>query len=335
MSCKTRVLLAGAGFMGKAHTSAYANVDDAEIVGIVDPFEAGKELAAELSVPCFGSVPEALKEIAIDMVDVCVPTFLHEQYVVEAIDAGKPVLCEKPFALSSESARRMRDVARDKGVPLMVAQTLRFWPEYKVVAESWKNGSLGDAIMTTAYRLSQPPAWAKWYGDPTLSGGGALDLHAHDIDFLVSLHGTVTDVYSVGWKNDDGCWNHVVTNLSFASGQRAVAEGALQMSDGWPFTMGLRMVGDKGTISYEFSAGANLDEVTEHSPTLHRYMNGSDPEVVEFEAGDAYTAEIAYFVNCLREGKSTEIVPIDESVHVLDVLMAVQRSLESGRIEKP
>lgn len=334
MSEPTKVILAGAGFMGKAHANGYQAIDDAQLVCVVDPFEPGKELAAELNIPHVTSLKSALEEFEADMVDVCVPTFLHEEYVLTALDAHKAVLCEKPFALNSESARTMRDAAVERGVPLMIAQPLRFWPEYIKVVEALRSGELGETIMTTAVRLSQPPAWAEWYNDPTLSGGGALDLHAHDIDMLVHLHGKVESVYAVGHKNQDGAWNHVVSSLTFANGQKGVVEGGLDMSNGYPFSMGLRVLGSKGTIDFFFKAGANLDEVVENEPTLWRYHQDSEPEIVDFVPKDAYTREIEYFVSQLRAGKPTDMVPIDESVHILDTLMAIRRSLESGLVEK-
>ena len=332
---RIKVILAGAGFMGKAHAKAYQQMDSAQVVAVVDPMEPGKQLARELGVECIGSLPEALEQTDADMVDVCVPTFLHEEYVIPALAAGKAVLCEKPFALNGESARRMRDASREAGVPLMVAQPLRFWPEYVKLIEAWRGGELGEPIMTTAVRLSQPPAWAEWYQDPKLSGGGALDLHAHDVDMMVHIHGRVREVTAVGYKNDLGAWNHVISTLRFENGRVAVAEGGLEMSPGYPFTMGLRMVGTQATIEYLFKAGANLDETVENDPTLWKYCEEAAAEALEFEEADPYAAEIAYFVDCLQHAKPTDMVPIDESVHVLDVLMAIQRALESGGTEQP
>jgi predicted dehydrogenase len=266
------------------------------------------------------------------MVDVCVPTFLHEEYAVRALNAGVAVLCEKPFSLTAESAEAMAAASRASGAPFMIAQVLRFWPEYVAIAEAWRAGELGDEVMASAVRLSQMPTWSDWYKDPALSGGGALDIHAHDIDVLVHLFGRVRKLHAVGWKNDRGAWNHVVSSLEFENGLRAVAEGSIEITPGYPFTMGLRLVGTKATLDFHLTAGANLDEMVDNPTTLWRYEAGAEPVPVAVSSDDAYQREIAYFVDRLQRGEPTDTVPVSESLHVLDVLLAIRRSLESGQV---
>lgn len=331
----TRVLLAGAGFMGKAHAAAYRNIPDAEIVGIVDPYEPGQVLAPTFGVPCYPSLAEGIASADPDMVDVCVPTFLHADYAIEALRAGKAVLCEKPFTLTAEKAAAMAAASQESGAPLMIAQVLRFWPEYVAIREAWRSGSLGDEVMATAVRLSQLPAWSDWYKDPELSGGAAMDIHAHDVDILVNLFGRVKEVSAIGWKNPAGSWNHVVSHLTFESGARASAEGSLEITPGYPFTMALRLVGTAATLDFQLTAGANLDEMVENPNTLWRYAAGTDPAPVPVESADAYQREIEYFVDRLRAGQPMDVVPVSDSLHVLDVLLAVRRSLESGQVERP
>lgn len=331
----TRVVLAGAGFMGKAHAAAYGRLTGAELVGIVDPFEPGQKLARELGVPCFESLEAALTAVHPDMVDVCVPTFLHEEYAVEALHAGVAVLCEKPFSLTAASAAAMAAASTASGAPLMIAQVLRFWPEYVAIAKAWRAGELGDEVMASAVRLSQLPSWSEWYKDPELSGGGALDIHAHDVDILVHLFGRVREVHSIGWRNSRGAWNHVVSHLVFENGLRAVAEGSIEITPGYPFTMGLRLVGTKATLDFQLRAGANLDEQVDDQTTLWRYEDGADAAPVAVSSDDAYQLEIEYFLERLQNGEPTDTVPVAESLHVLDVLLAVRRSLESGKVERP
>lgn len=331
----TRVVLAGAGFMGKAHAAAYGRLANAELVGIVDPFEPGHKLAPELGVPCFEDLATALASVEADMVDVCVPTFLHEEYAVTALRAGKAVLCEKPFSLTASSAAAMAAAAEESGAPFMIAQVLRFWPEYVAIGEAWRSGELGEEVMASAVRLSQLPAWADWYKDPELSGGGALDIHSHDIDILVHLFGRVREVHAVGWKNPRGAWNHVVSNLVFENGTRAVAEGSIEITAGYPFTMGLRLVGTKATLDFHLQAGANLDEMVDNPTTLWKYQAGAEPAPVPVSGEDAYQLEIEYFLERLQRGEPTDVVPVTDSLHVLDVLLAIRRSLESGTVEAP
>lgn len=330
-----RVIQCGGGFMGRVHASSYAELAGVELAGIVDPGQPGRELATQLGVPHFADLGAALAAGPSDIVDVCVPTFLHEEYAVAALDAGRAVLCEKPMALTEAAATRMCAAAAASGRQLMIAQTLRFWPEYEVIAAQWRSGQLGEEVMATAVRLGQLPVWSDWYADPALSGGGALELHVHDIDYLVFLFGRVRSVHSVGWKNGRGAWNHVVTALTFEGGQRASAEGGVEMTPGFPFTMGLRLAGTRATLDFRLRAGANLDERGETPPTLWRYAPSAEPEPLPVPAEDAYRREIAYFVERVRHGEATDTVPVEESLHVLKVMLAIRRSLESGDVETP
>ncbi len=323
----------GTGFIGAAHAAAYAAIQDVDLIAIADMnAEAGGKIAKEYGCSFYTNAMEMMEKESIDIIDVCLPTFLHEKFVLMAISKGKHVICEKPFTLHLEEAQRMVDAAEEAGVTFMIAQVIRFWPEYIRAKELYDSGALGNVKMIYANRLAQHPDWTTWHRDVTKSGGGLFDLHIHDVDYMCYLLGDVERVYAIGDKDKNNCWNHVVSTLEFKNGGRAAIEGAFEMNDDYPFTMSMRIVGDKAAFDYKFSAGFNLEDVDGASRSAVLFENGSAPEVQKIEEFDAYQRELEYFTGCIRDGNPVDEALPAHSLYVLKVVLAIQESLETGTV---
>jgi predicted dehydrogenase len=329
------VALFGAGFVSGNHAAAYDKLPGTKLVAVLDADgERAEKLAGPRGARAYTEAETLFAKENVDLVDVCLPTFLHEKYVVMAAEKGKQVLCEKPFALTGEAADRMIAAAEKSKVRLMVAQVLRFWPEYVEIKRRLDRGDLGELQMVYANRLAQHPNWSEWFKDPEKSGGGLFDLHLHDIDVLRYFFGPVETVYALGYKTPGGCYNHVMSSLKFRNGARAVAEGAFQMSEGYPFTMTFRAVGTKGTLEFVLSAGFNLENLGGASSRLVLFENGRKPEIVEVDGTDAYFREIEYFTDCIARGLEHTVVPARESREVLDIAFALRESMETGEVRR-
>jgi predicted dehydrogenase len=329
-----KVGIIGAGFIGKKHANAYKTLNNLEIIGVSEVNEkAGRQYADEYNCAYFQDAESLVKREDIDIVDICLPTFLHEKYVIMAAEHGKHVLCEKPFTLTLESADRILEAVDKAKVTLMVAQVVRFWPEYVMIKQYYDSGKLGGIKMVYANRLAQHPNWSDWFKDVRKSGGGLFDLHLHDVDYMRYLLGPVESVYATGKQSENGAWNHVVTCMNFKSGSRACVEGAYEMTENYPFTTTLRAVGLEGTIDYNFSAGFNLENIGDAKSKFVYYKNGSNPEMLQVEQKDPYANEIEYFVNCIAERKKPKIILPAESREVLEIMLAIQKSLETGEIQ--
>lgn len=330
-----KAAIIGGGYIGLVHANAYKNSSKADLVAVVDVNEeAGKKLAKEYKCTFYTDAQEMMDKEKPDFVDICVPTFLHEQFVLLAAKNKVNVLCEKPIALSVEAVDRMMAAVEESGIRFMVAQVIRFWPEYVKIREMYEKGDFGKVKMVYANRLAQFPAWMNWNQDPKQSGGGLFDLHLHDIDMCRSLFGEVKSVYAVGYKNEFGCWNHVGSSLSFKNGLRCLVEGAYEMTDEYPFTMTFRIVGQEVTADYLLSAGMNVDDPTSFKRTLTRYETGKQLEKIKIDDYDAYQAEIDYYSDCLESGEEFSLVSTQEVRDVIKILLALEESLESGKAVK-
>ena len=197
------VAIIGAGFMGKTHLTAYKAMKNAKVTAVCDLNETqGRALAGEAGCAWYADGDEMLRTAQVDAVDICLPTFLHEQYALLAAKYKKHILCEKPVTLSLEALDRMLHAAEEAGVQFAVGQAVRFWPEYVKAKELYDSGALGTVKYARASRLSVHPAWSEWYRRPENSGGGLFDLHLHDIDYLCYIFGKVKQVYAVGRFTD-------------------------------------------------------------------------------------------------------------------------------------
>ena len=78
---------------------------------------------------------EMLENENLDILDICLPTFLHADYSIKAMEKGIHVICEKPISLHAEDVERIYSTAHQNNVKFMVAQVLRFWPEYELLKE--------------------------------------------------------------------------------------------------------------------------------------------------------------------------------------------------------
>ncbi|MDY0092855.1 MAG: Gfo/Idh/MocA family oxidoreductase [Candidatus Vecturithrix sp.] len=323
----------GAGFMGRTHGDAYKNLTDVRLAGIASRGqEKARKFAEEYQCTNYPQPEELINNPSIDIIDICLPTHLHEQYVVLAATHGKHVLCEKPFSLTLEAADRMIEATRKAGVKFMIAQVLRFWPEYMKIKELCDQGVPGKINTVYASRLAQFPNWGDWFQDVAKSGGALFDLHLHDIDYLRYLMGPVHSVYAVGKQDAKGAWNHVVSVLNFTNGATAVVEGSNQMTAGYPFTMSLRAVGEQGTIEFSFKAGFNVEERASAANAVVLYQEGKSPEILDIVQKDGYLHEIEYFVNCVKNDVQPAIVTPEQSREVLQLVLALKKSLESGNV---
>lgn len=327
---KIKSAVVGLGFIGKTHIEGHVSSGSVELKALVDSNEAlGKEVAEKYGVKHYRTIDELFAGQNIDMIDICLPTYLHEACILQAVSAGKHVLCEKPVTLTMESFQRIKEAVNLAGVKFMLAQVLRFWPEYERITELRDKRLFGTVKMLHAHRFCEVPNWAEWYKDPLKSGGALYDLMLHDYDYVLNFVGRAGTVFATGAQNERGCWNHVQTNIRFDNGISAVVEGCNEAFGHYPFSMGLKVFGDKMIADYSLTAGHNLDSVGTRA--LHTYVQGSDPVRQKITEYDAYAAEITYFADCIASNRQPDKVSLESSEKTLELVNAVKKSLESKR----
>ena len=336
------VAVVGLGFMGVTHLKSYLQVPgvriaalcggrrpppaDGDFSGVTGNIPGWQPFKLEMNgIRIARDLEEVLSDPGIDLVDLCVPTPAHVPLAVRALRAGKHVLCEKPLARTSVQARELVAAAAAARGHFMPAMCLRFWPGWSWLREAVADGRHGAIRAARFRRVGEPPAWGQdAYFDGGASGGALLDLHIHDTDFVQFLFGRPRSVYSQGFSQFSGAFDHVVTQYEVASGAAVSAEGSWMMPPGHGFNMAYTVIFERATADFDLSRGAEA---------LRLFEPGQAGRTVSLEAGDGYIHELSYLVGCLREGRAPARVTLADALSAVEICEAEERSIRSGRVE--
>ncbi|MAR20470.1 MAG: dehydrogenase [Flavobacteriales bacterium] len=206
------VAMIGGGFMGKAHSMAYASMPmffwPAPAIPrrkvIVDITEAAAEDArARLGFEEASSDwREVINRPDIDVVDICTPNNLHAEIAIQAAKAGKHIMCEKPLARTLEEAEAMCKAANEAGVINMVAFNYRRTPAVALAKKFIDEGRIGDVVNFRGTYLqdwsADPDGPLSWRFQKSIAGSGAIgDIGTHVVDMAHYLVGPITEVSSI------------------------------------------------------------------------------------------------------------------------------------------
>ena len=335
MISKLRVGLIGCGNIGAgAHLPAYARIPEAELVAVCDIREERAQEAARLS----GATPytdyrQLLEREDIQMVDICLPTNLHAQAAIDAIEAGKHVLCEKPLAHTLDAAGKMIERVRQNGVKFMVGHIRRFDHRYTGIKAQIDAGKIGEPVfIRRAERQLLPFPPDAWQWDPRQGGGVILDIGVHVTDLFRWFFGeNAIEVYAVARSvreaaQEAGSFDHAMLTCKFPGGKTGFAEVSWAYPQGFGGTLyaHLDIVGTEGKISY---ADKDTNPLLIYTPDkgheLPRYFRFMSTTEYAFEE------EIRHFVHCVL-GDREPAVSLDDAYAALEMALAAQRSAETG-----
>lgn len=306
-----RIGVIGLGFMGGVHLRNWQALDGADVVAVCDAVPpvpgaakqgnldvAGDALNLD-GVAIYTDAADMFAKETLDAVSIALPTHLHRPLAIQALEAGVHVLCEKPMALSVEDCDAMIDAAKAAGKILMIAHCIRFWPEYVWLKNAIDSGEYGALRAADFERLTSAPGWDddSWFADPAKSGGLALDLHIHDLDFVQCLFGEPKQLHAQCCRFDNGVPGHVQTWLDYGNNQAISATGSWMMPQSFGFKMAYDVVFEKASATCGGSG-------------IKVFPSEGDAFDVEL-GGDGYEGEIKHFAK-LVAGEETEMVVTPE-----------------------
>lgn len=182
----------GCGKIARKFTSDLLLLPDARLQAVAARHqESADKFAAEYNATrSYGGYEAMLNDPAVDVVYVATPHGLHYDHVMLCLHHGKPVLCEKAFALNRYQAKAMIDEARKRGLFLMEALWSKFIPSYNKLMEILQEGKLGDVrnVQINFGFIPQPPVAARIY-DPVLGGGTLLDIGIYNVFYALTALG--------------------------------------------------------------------------------------------------------------------------------------------------
>jgi predicted dehydrogenase len=249
--------IVGAGVIAPTHAKAIEAVPNAELRAVVDVVPAAAEKrAAEFGVPALTNLAEVLARPDIDVVNVCVPSGLHAEVGVQAANAGKHVVVEKPIDITLANADRLIEAGKRNHVKIAVISQHRFGPNMQRIREAIDSGRFGKIILGDAiikwYRSQGYYDSGDWRGTWALDGGGALmNQGVHYVDLLQWAMGPVETITA---KTATAAHTIEVEDLAlailrFASGAIGIIQGSTAVYPGLPER--LEISGTEGTAILE------------------------------------------------------------------------------------
>lgn len=244
----------------------------------------------------------------VDVIYVSTPHPLHKDNTLLCLEAGKAVLCEKPFALNAAEAEAMIKLARQKKLFLMEAMWTRFLPAVIKVRQLIAEDAIGEVRMLMAdlgFRAEFDPTGRLF--DPALGGGALLDVGIYPVSFASMIFGTPVKVTSLAHLGATGVDEQSAMLLSYAGGQLSLLAAAVRVD----IPSEAIIMGTKGQIRV-------------HAPiycpvrlTLSRPEQGEEIIDLPLE-GNGYNYQALEVMNCLRKGwLESATMPLDETLAIM------------------
>ncbi len=309
-----KVALVGVGGISGAHIPAWDEMEDAELVALCDI--RPERMEGYENKRHYTDFDEMLNNEEIDILDICLPTYLHADFAVKAMERGINVICEKPISLKEEDIDRVYSTAKKHNVKFMVAHVLRFWPEYELLKEIYDSKKYGKLLSGTMTRLGCYPRWSwdGWMMDEKRSGLVPFDLHIHDLDFMVYAFGIPKIAYKYRSKLPDQ--DFFTVNYDF--GDFCINTEASWYATSYPFTAQFRFQFEDAVVANE--NGKMIIYLRDDEKIDLSQDAEGDTGDINLPKSNAYANEIKYFFDCVVNDKPVDKFDPEELRGVLNIL---------------
>jgi predicted dehydrogenase len=315
----------GAGVFGTEHARVWSELDSVRLVGVAD-MDPARAAAAATRFGCqaFRDARDLAASAGIQAVSVCTPDDTHVAPVLAALEAGKHVLVEKPFATTVEDCDTMMKAAARAHRFLTVGHILRFDPRYAVARAAVVGGDLGAVVHMSAKRQNNMGSADRMKARSTI----LFFLGIHDLDFLNWCAGVRLErVYAESVRHVLGDADDAfVATLRYANGVIASLEASWVLPRNYgTLEAGAEVVCAKGAVLVD--GGFNEVRLATSGPVSH-LDTVYGPEVAGQSRG-ALRAELEHFAACVRGGGTPLVTPA-EARHAVEGICALTASLKTG-----
>lgn len=293
----------------------------------------------------YATAKELLGDPEVDVVYIAVPNRFHVPLAIEALEAGKHVILEKPFAMNYAEAAKAAETAQRVGKVLTLGMNQRFGAAQQRMRSLVANGALGEVYHAKGYwyRRAGIPRLGTWFGNRELAGGGCLyDIGVHLLDLTlyvlndfkpVSVFGSTYTKFGQRGLGEGG-WGHSErSNIpfdveDFASGQILLASGAsVSLDVTWACHMENPGKWDVELFGTEAGARVLGDRIFRRDPNTGEFVTTESPcAAVEFPHGERFHN----FINHLR-GEEALCVTMEQALAVQKILDGIMESSATGR----
>jgi len=338
---RTKVAILGAGFITDIHMESYHRfVPEAEVVAVyARKIEKAKAFAEKHKIEkWYDDIGKAINESGCEVVDICLPNYLHAEATLKAAAAGKHVIIEKPLAVTLEEADAMIAACKKAGVKLMYAEELCFAPKYERVRQMVNEGAIGKVYLLKQSEKHSGPH-TDWFYDIKFAGGGVMmDMGCHALGWfrwmlnnakVKSVYASMATVlHNDRTKGED---NSIVI-IEFENGVTAIAE------DSWAKHGGMddrcEVHGTGGVMYADLFMG---NSAITYSKNGYGYaMEKADTTVgwsftvFEEAFNQGYPHELKHFIECVQQNKQP-LVTGEDGRAVLEIIYAAYASAGEGK----
>lgn len=345
-----KVGIIGAGGIAQgSHIPALQKVKDVEVVAIADiNLEKTSEVAQKFNIPnVFTDYKELIAMDELDAVTICTPNIFHKPMSIDALKAGKHVLCEKPVAAKGSDAEEIIATAKANGKFFMAAQVQRFSPITQVLKDFAQRGDFGEIYYVKGgyIRRRGIPGLGGWFTNKALALGGCMmDIGVHALDRMYWVIGAPEPVAVSGivvqkFKENavDGGWPPLHTRrgdvFTGVNDVDDMASGYVKFADGSVLLVEASWAGNCEPYSYLELMGTKAGaKITGNDLRIYGEMRDNLVNIspVIPQRVDAFFEEMKHFVECIRTGNEP-ITTGQEIINVAKIIEAIYKSSETGR----
>ena len=324
----------GLGGLGKTHyrnaKEVTEKVKDVKLVALCDVEDSSFHTQATTNLEAanvdldfsayhlYKDVETLLEKEELDFVITALPTDIHEEIAVMVMNKGIHVFSEKPMALNHAQAENMLRAAEENNVKLMIGQCLRYSGPYTMLKDIIDSEKYGKVISADFFRISPTPnwSWQEWMLDETKSGGAALDLHVHDVDFINWVFGMPNAVtsFATNYKTK----HDSITTVYHYGDKLVTATGEWGMPECFKFQSGY-------TVRFETAT------IVKNSEGMILYPENAAESKIQTSKENMHAEEVIDFINCIREDKESVVNPATDSCNSLKIALAEKVSADTGK----
>ena len=327
MAKKIRVGVIGVGGYAQGNVRRFLNVPDVAITAMVDTaperFAVTRANYPQLADAAeYSDYRKMLKDDVVDAVCISSPHTLHYQQIMDSLDAGKHVLCDKPMVCKITRAKKVVQKVKDTGLVFTIGYQRHYAGPFVYMREQVQSGALGELQFVTAF---QSQNWlksqrGKWRQTMALSGGGQLnDSGSHLLDIIMWIVGQpVSEVSAFSDPFDTEVDINTAIKMKFQSG----ALGTISV------------VGDGVTFWEELILAGTIGQIIYHQDKLVHHTSMTGP-ILEVASPKPASDPVANFVECIRDKKAVNHTPAICGLRTIELTEAAWKSAAGqGKVVK-
>lgn len=334
----------GTGDIAAVHARATCSVKNARLAGVTDiNREKALEFSQHYKCRIFDSVSELVNSPEVDIVCICTPSGTHMEPALEAINAGKHCIIEKPLEVTMRRCKAIINAAKEKNVLVAGIFPMRFLDINRELKNAVDAGRFGKMILGDVYvkwfRNQSYYDQVKWRGDFRISGGGAIMNQAiHSIDLLRWMMGDVAEVnaFTATLGHESlGVEDTAVASLRFENGALGVIEASTAVFPGSYKRMeilgtgGSAVIEEEKIIKWEFIDETDRDRTIKAHFSEENIKGGgvSDPKAI---SDTGHIRQISDMVEAIDVGR-TPLVDAEEAAKAVEIIEAIYKSARTGK----